>query len=69
MLNKSISPILALLINESFLTGVFPDKLKITKIIALHKKVQLIALQITDPFPFCLFSAKFFKKTNVQEVV
>ena len=38
MLNKSISPILASLINESFLTGVFPDKLKIAKVIALHKK-------------------------------
>ena len=38
MLNKFISPILALLINESFLTGVFPDKLKIAKVIALHKK-------------------------------
>ena len=62
MLNKFISPILALLINESFSAGVFPDKLKIAKVIALHKKVQLIALQITDPFPFCLLSAKFLKK-------
>ena len=62
MLNKFISPILALSINESFLTGVFPDKLKIAKVIALHKKVQLIAFQITDPFPFCLFSAKCLKK-------
>ena len=38
MLNRSISPILAVLINESFLTGVFPDKLKIAKVIVLHKK-------------------------------
>ena len=38
MLNVFISPLLATLINESFSTGVFPDKLKIAKVIALHKK-------------------------------
>ena len=38
MLNESISPLLLILINESFSTGIFPDKLKIAKVIALHKK-------------------------------
>ena len=38
MLNLFISALLATLINESFSTGVFPDKLKIAKVIALHKK-------------------------------
>ena len=36
MLNVFISPLLSTLINESFSTGVFPDKLKIAKVIALH---------------------------------
>ena len=38
MLNELISPLLVILINESFSTGIFPDKLKIAKVIALHKK-------------------------------
>ena len=38
ILNSFISPLLAILINESFSTGIFPDKLKIAKVIALHKK-------------------------------
>ena len=50
MLSPYISPVLAILINESFPTGVFPDKLKIAKVIALYKKVQLIIPQITGLF-------------------
>ena len=38
MLNQPVSPLLVILINESFLTGIFPDKLKIAKVIAIHKK-------------------------------
>ena len=38
VLNELISPLLVILINESFSTGIFPDKLKIAKVIALHKK-------------------------------
>ena len=38
MLNLPISPLLVILINESFLTGIFPDKLKIAKVTAIHKK-------------------------------
>ena len=34
MLNQPITPLLVILINESFLTGIFPDKLKIAKVIA-----------------------------------
>ena len=36
-LRSSVSPMLATLINESFQTGVFPDKLKVVKVITLHK--------------------------------
>ena len=38
MLNSSISPMLAILINESFQLGVFPDKFKVAKVTTLHKK-------------------------------
>ena len=38
MLNELMSPLRVILINESFSTDRFPDKLKIAKVIALHKK-------------------------------
>ena len=38
MLHELISPLLLILINESFSTGIFPDKLKIAKVIAPHTK-------------------------------
>ena len=38
MLCHLVSPILATLINESFSSGIFPDKLKIARVITLHKK-------------------------------
>ena len=43
MLNESISPLLVILINESFPTGIFLDKLKSAKLKLLHftKMVQL----------------------------
>ena len=54
MLNQSISPLLVILINESFLTGIFPDKLKIAKVNALHKKGT--ADDPSDYRPISLFS-------------
>ena len=38
LLSPYISSALVILINESFTTGIFPDKLKVLKVIALHKK-------------------------------
>ena len=38
LLSPYISSALVILINESFTTGIFPDKLKVAKVIALHKK-------------------------------
>ena len=38
IIGPSVSPILALLVNQSFQTGIFPDKLKIAKVITLFKK-------------------------------
>ena len=38
IIGLSISPLLALLVNQSFQSGIFPDKLKIAKVISLFKK-------------------------------
>ena len=38
IIGHSVSPLLALLVNESFQSGIFPDKLKIAKVISLFKK-------------------------------
>ena len=38
IIGPSVSPILALLVNQSFQNGIFPDKLKIAKVITLFKK-------------------------------
>ena len=38
IIGSSISPILALLVNQSFQSGIFLDKLKIAKVISLFKK-------------------------------
>ena len=69
MLNKSISPILALFINESFLTGVFPNKLKIAKVIALHKKGATDNPSNCRPISLLSIFSKIFEKNDAQEVV
>ena len=38
IIRRSVSPLLALLVNQSFQSRIFPDKLKIAKVIALFKK-------------------------------
>ena len=38
IIGHSVSPLLALLVNQSFQSGIFPDKLKIAKVISLFKK-------------------------------
>ena len=38
LLDNHISDPLSVLINDSFITGIFPSKLKISKVIPLHKK-------------------------------
>ena len=38
MFSHVVAPCLEILINESFTTGIFPAKLKVAKVIALHNK-------------------------------
>ena len=62
MLNELISPLLMILINESFSTGTFPDKLKTAKLLHFTKKVQLMIQLIIDLFLSYLCSAKYLKR-------
>ena len=62
MLNFFISPLLATLINESFSTGVFPDKLKIAKVIALHKKGTTVDMSNYRPISLLSVFSKIFEK-------
>ena len=62
MLNVFISPLLSTLINESFSTGVFPDKLKIAKVIALHKKGTTDDIFNYRPISLLSVFSKIFEK-------
>ena len=62
-----ISSALVILINESFTTGIFPDKLKMAKVIALHK--HLTTCLIIDLFLFCLSLAKYLKQSCTKDYI
>ena len=55
-LGSYISKPLSSIINQSFGTGIFPQKLKLGKVSPLHKKKLLIYFQIIDPSPYYLVS-------------
>ena len=38
MISKQISVPLCIIVNDSFVSGIFPDKLKLAKVITLYKK-------------------------------
>ena len=50
------------MINESFSTGVFPDKLKIAKVIALDKKGATDDMSNYRPISLLSVSGKIFEK-------
>ena len=62
MLNPFISLPLGTLINESFSTGVFPDKLKMAEVIALHKKGATDSLSNYGPISHLSAFSKIFEK-------
>ena len=68
MLSSVIVSPLVILTDESFSTGIFPDKLKIAKVVALHKKAPLTILPIIDLFHFCLSLVKYLKKLMHQRL-
>ncbi len=63
-----INPV-TLIINQMLTTGIFSDKLKIAKIIALHKKMKKPYLQITDQFHFCMHFLKYLKSLSLNNYI
>ena len=50
--NHTTNLLLTYICNLSFFTGVFPNAMKIGKVIPMHKDGQNINLIIIDPFPY-----------------
>lgn len=48
-------------INESFVTGTFPDKLKIAKVVQIHKKGKKEDINNYRPFHFYRSFLKYLK--------
>ena len=62
LLSPYISSALVILINESFTTGIFPDKYKVVKVIALHKKGASDNLSNYRPVFLLSIFSKIFEK-------
>ena len=62
ILSPNIASSLASLINESFSTGIFPDKLKIAKVIALHKKGAIDNPSYYTPISLLSIFSKIFER-------
>ena len=56
-----VSRPLSIIINQSLCTGIFPDKLKIAKVIPLYKKMTINSLEIAVLYPYSLPYQKFLK--------
>ena len=64
MLSHLVSPILVTLINESSSSGIFPDKLKIAKVISLHKKGSTENPSNYRPISLLPIFGKIFQKVT-----
>ena len=62
ILSPYIFSALVILINESFTTGIFPDKLKVAKVIALYKKGAFDNLSNYRPISLLSIFSKIFEK-------
>ena len=62
MLKSAIAPSLVIQINESFCADIFPDKLKIAKVIAIHKKSSTDNPSNYRPILLLSFFSEIFEK-------
>ena len=62
MLSSVIVSLLVILTNESFSKGTFPDKLKIAKVVALHKKGSTDNPSNYRPISLLSVFSKIFEK-------
>ena len=56
---------LTLIINQSLTTSIFPDNLKISKILSLYKKGDNQIYQIISQQPYCLRYPKYLKELSI----
>ena len=68
MLCHLVSPILATLVIESFSSGIFPDKLKIAKVITLHKKGSTENPSNYRPISLLSIFSKIFEKVMYKRL-
>ena len=62
LLDNHISPPLIVLINDSFITGIFPSKLKISKVTPLHKKGSNLDPDNYHPISLLSVFSKIYEK-------
>ena len=54
-------------INCSFNNGIFPNQLKVAKVVPIHKNGKNRRYPITDPFHYSLYSRRFSKRRCTRE--
>lgn len=63
-----LSPVLAHLINSSFVSGTFPDKLKISKVIPIHKKDDTKTISNFRPVSLLSTISKVYEKVVYNQL-
>jgi hypothetical protein len=64
-----IVDILTLMVNQSLQTGIFPDKLKIAKVIPIHKKDEIYKIENYRPISLLSSVSKVFEKVIHNQLV
>ena len=67
-ISSAVTPALTLIINQSLLTGIFPEKLKLAKVIPLFKKGDPHTLDNDRPISLLPAISKIFEKTVFLQV-
>ena len=64
---KTLAPVLlaplTLIVNQSLTTGIFPDQLKIAKVLPVHKQNETTAMDNYRPISLLPSISKVFEKT------